>query len=627
MAGSVIGALRVNLGLDSAQFVKGAKQAETTLQKMSLKMVAVGAAITAAVGGAVIEFAKLTRETINVADEISKAAVKIGISTEELSRLRYAADLSGLSFEQLQKGLLILNRNMAGIGGESKKVAEAFARMGIETRNADGTLKSSTQVLKEMADVFAQMPDGAEKSALAMAVLGKSGADMIPLLNGGAAELAKLTEEADRFGIVIDTETGRKAEEFNDNLSRLQGSFAALGTRLAAELLPHLVDFTNWLIKNQGEIVKAVGNFGNFVGGVARMASAVASGVAWMEERFGRLARAISIVINPLSALVNLATRLGGGSGGSGGPIGQTAGAMMSMGQSALQTAKAMRALGVEGEGVGKSLGGSVSRGARAASAAMKPLRDEVRDLVERLFPELGSRAKMAELALLDQAAAQGKITEQMRLQGRLRILGANDNPDVSRDLIGEGPLDGAKRVAASASIVNKSLEELQGKSKVQTVAVADNFAQMSQRITGALQGLTNSIRSGDFLGILGGVLDIFTQLGSSGIFGQGLASRINRPLPSADGGGFTGMGARSGGLDGKGGFLAMLHPRESVLDHTKGQGMGGRFHVTVGVDPRSGNLTAFVNEQIAATAPAIAGAGAAMAQGQMAARQARRVR
>jgi hypothetical protein len=626
MAGSVIGALRVNLGLDSAQFVKGAKQAETTLQKMSLKMVAVGAAITAAIGGAVIEFAKLTRETINVADEISKAAVKIGISTEELSRLRYAADLSGLSFEQLQKGLLILNRNMAGIGGESKKVAEAFARMGIETRNADGTLKSSTQVLKEMADVFAQMPDGAEKSALAMAVLGKSGADMIPLLNGGAAELAKLTEEADRFGIVIDTETGRKAEEFNDNLSRLQGSFSALGTRLAAELLPHLVDFTNWLIKNQGEIVKAVGNFGNFVGGVARMASAVASGVAWMEERFGRLARAISVIINPLSMVVNLATRLGGGSGGSGGPLGQTAGAMVSMGMSAIQTSKAMRTLGMEGEGAGKSLGGSVSRGARAASAAMKPLRDEVRDLVERLFPELGSRAKMAELALLDQAAAQGKITEQMRLQGRLRILGANDNPDVSRDLTSEGPLDGAKRVAASAGIINKSLEELQGKSKVQTVAVADNFAQMSQRIVGSLQGLTNSIRSGDILGILGGVLDIFTQLGSSGLFGQGLASRINAPR-SFNGGGFTGMGARAGGLDGKGGFLAMLHPRESVLDHTKGQGMGGRLHVTVGVDPRSGNLTAFVNDQIAATAPAIAGAGAAMAQGQMAARAQRRIR
>ena len=46
-------------------------------------------------------------------------------------------------------------------------------------------------------------------------------------------------------------------------------------------------------------------------------------------------------------------------------------------------------------------------------------------------------------------------------------------------------------------------------------------------------------------------------------------------PAPSLDGGGYTGSGPRSGGLDGKGGFMAMLHPRETVIDHTKGQNTG----------------------------------------------------
>jgi len=44
----------------------------------------------------------------------------------------------------------------------------------------------------------------------------------------------------------------------------------------------------------------------------------------------------------------------------------------------------------------------------------------------------------------------------------------------------------------------------------------------------------------------------------------------------SMDGGGYTGSGPRSGGLDGKGGFLAMLHPNETVIDHTKGQSAEG---------------------------------------------------
>ena len=59
----------------------------------------------------------------------------------------------------------------------------------------------------------------------------------------------------------------------------------------------------------------------------------------------------------------------------------------------------------------------------------------------------------------------------------------------------------------------------------------------------------------------------------------EGLSSSVNTSLGSAlsdfDGGGFTGMGVRAGGIDGRGGFPAILHPNETVIDHTKGQGMG----------------------------------------------------
>ena len=62
-----------------------------------------------------------------------------------------------------------------------------------------------------------------------------------------------------------------------------------------------------------------------------------------------------------------------------------------------------------------------------------------------------------------------------------------------------------------------------------------------------------------------------------SGVIQGAMAGPVQGPnLPSADGGGYTGSGPRSGGLDGKGGFMAMLHPRETVVDHTKGQSVGG---------------------------------------------------
>jgi len=48
------------------------------------------------------------------------------------------------------------------------------------------------------------------------------------------------------------------------------------------------------------------------------------------------------------------------------------------------------------------------------------------------------------------------------------------------------------------------------------------------------------------------------------------------------DGGGYTGMGIRAGGIDGKGGFPAILHPNETVIDHTKGQGMGATVNFNI---------------------------------------------
>ncbi len=95
-----------------------------------------------------------------------------------------------------------------------------------------------------------------------------------------------------------------------------------------------------------------------------------------------------------------------------------------------------------------------------------------------------------------------------------------------------------------------------------------------SRAATALAEALTNSILSG------------------SGGSGGGLMSWFG-DLFSFDGGGFTGTGSRAGGLDGSGGFLAMLHPQEQVLDLTRGQG-GGSVSVTqnIRIDSRSDQAT-----------------------------------
>jgi hypothetical protein len=254
MTNAVIGALRVNLGIDSAAFQNGLKNAQGSLSRFGTAVKAGLAAVAVAGVVALDRLAGAVRTTIDAADEMSKAAKKIGIPIEELSRLKYAADLSGVSFEGLQTSVVRLSKNMVDAANGTGQGAKAFAALGIDVKNADGSMKSASQVLAEISDKFAGMPDGAQKTAAAIALLGKAGADMIPLLNDGSAALNKLMTEADSFGQVFTAEMGANAEAFNDNMSRLQGVFAAVAAQVATALLPHLVQFSDWLVANGPQI-------------------------------------------------------------------------------------------------------------------------------------------------------------------------------------------------------------------------------------------------------------------------------------------------------------------------------------------------------------------------------------
>lgn len=186
--------------------------------------------------------ATLTKHIVDAGDELNKMSQKTGIAVEDLSKLQYAAELSAVGTEALQKGLTNLSVGLIELAsGKSSEASDQIKKLGIVVRNTDGTLKSSRQVLGELADQFAAMPDGVEKTAAAAAIFGKRmGAELIPLLNGGSAGLKDLGDEAERLGIVMSGALAKKSEEFNDNLSRLQKLSTAAGISIANALIPSL---------------------------------------------------------------------------------------------------------------------------------------------------------------------------------------------------------------------------------------------------------------------------------------------------------------------------------------------------------------------------------------------------
>jgi len=192
------------------------------LEMLRTKFVAIGAALTAAGMTAFIQRA------IDAADNLGKLSQKIGVSVEDLAGFQHAANLSDLTIEQFSQGV--------------KQLSKYMTEHGDKLRAAGITATDTKGALIQLADAFQQMRDGPQKTAIAMELFGKQGAELIPLLNGGGAALRGMMEEGQRFN-PITQEMSDRAQEFNDSMTRMQTRAGAVGVAIASDLLPYLNRF------------------------------------------------------------------------------------------------------------------------------------------------------------------------------------------------------------------------------------------------------------------------------------------------------------------------------------------------------------------------------------------------
>jgi len=289
-----VSGIEVKFSADTAQFERGVALAETRLTKFSslakTGMVALGAAgATAATG-----IALATKAAIDHADEIGKMAQKVGMTTEALSRLEYAARLSDVSLSELQIGLGQLAKNMeAGSNG--------LDALGISVTTVDGRLRSTNEVFLDVAERFASIEDGAGKTAIAMDIFGRSGANLIPLLNSGRAGLAEMAQEADRLGITISGNTAQAAERFNDSITRVQAALGGLTNQIAAGVAPRMADLTERMIDfyKESNIVEGVVKAIDFV------MTELAKAAVFLSQAFTEVTEAITFVGAAASRLAN----------------------------------------------------------------------------------------------------------------------------------------------------------------------------------------------------------------------------------------------------------------------------------------------------------------------------------
>lgn len=256
MASAEVGALRARLDLDAGGFVEALASSSAKLSQFQRQFSAMGSTLTGAarnIAGALVAAFSIhaIKQALEYADAMGKAAQAAGMTTAEFSALAHAASLSDVGIEELSAAISRFNRNIVETASGASGAGFALKAMGIEIRGVDGGVRNVSELLADVADKFHNYKDSAEKSALAVELFGRSGAQLIPLLNQGRDGLEALKTEAQRLGIVVDTETAKKAEEFNDALKKMGNASRATLVDLGALVAGPLTAFADKILSLQ----------------------------------------------------------------------------------------------------------------------------------------------------------------------------------------------------------------------------------------------------------------------------------------------------------------------------------------------------------------------------------------
>ena len=194
------------------------------------------------------------KRAIDYGDYLEKTSHKTGLATSTLSEYKLAAELAGTSQAGLVSGLQRLQKNMgAALRSPTSASAIAFKNLGLEFQNADGSFRDLTSLFPEFAERMSKMEDGTLKTQIAMDLMGRSGAELIPILNLGADGIQKIAQESAAMGVVWDTESSTAAAHFNDELVRMKTRIDGLVQTTVREWLPTMLR----LAKRTNEVAAA----------------------------------------------------------------------------------------------------------------------------------------------------------------------------------------------------------------------------------------------------------------------------------------------------------------------------------------------------------------------------------
>ena len=226
---------QVNLRAMSEQFKEMGNQLTAAGHAMQGLSTA-AAAVAASIGAVTVKSAKW-------ADDINTMSKIYHIGTGELQKYSAAADLVDVEVETIARSHTKLEKSMSSAAKGTGANADAFDRLGVAVTDSNGHLRQSDEVWQEVIAALGKVENETERDALAMQLMGKSAAELNPLIEDGGKAYKDLADTLAKYDLdYIDQETLDQANAFNDSLDTIKAvgmvAFQQLGTQLAAYLAP-----------------------------------------------------------------------------------------------------------------------------------------------------------------------------------------------------------------------------------------------------------------------------------------------------------------------------------------------------------------------------------------------------
>jgi len=295
--------LNVKIGADTSDLDRSVNRSQQTMRRFALGV----AGAAAAVGTAMLA---MTRRAMQNADELAKSARQIGLATDRLQAMQLVAQEAGISTQALTNSLGIMQRNIVELERGTTTQVRAFEALGLSIRDLQGL--NADEQFERIAERLNAIEDPAQRTATAMEVFGRSGREVINMLDDYGRKVQDATEFQRRFGIAISQTDAEAIERANDSVGRLREAFGGLGNLMAVAVAPAVERFANGLINLAGVIADRVNPPTNDLDdlirglpGVMDSAAEAGPGLAGSFGGVGRAAKDAAEDVNLLSRALN----------------------------------------------------------------------------------------------------------------------------------------------------------------------------------------------------------------------------------------------------------------------------------------------------------------------------------